>query len=385
MARAGRARVESAPVAGERLRILGIGDGQSRHLIRWARRLVERGHEVHLVSNRISTRPNELDGITAHHYADLGPLTRIRGVRRFGFARALRKLAERLEPDIVHSHYLLPHGYWAARAGLQPLVVSPWGKEAIVDVWNSASGRRRAEAAIAPGRRFVINSLALERASIKLGADPALIRRILWHANIDAYSPARADRAGLRARHGWPDDATVVLSLRNFRPYTNLDVLLRAFAIALREEPAARLFSSAGGGWTRGETEALIDELGLRPYVAIEELDARDLPAAVASADLVVTLADVDSSPASLLESMASGLPIVCGIAPSMDEWVQQGEGAEMVDRHDVSAVAAGILKLIRDPDLRRRYGERNEREVRSRFGDPGAELESVYREVLAG
>jgi L-malate glycosyltransferase len=372
-------------VAEAPLRILAVGDGQSRHLIRWARRLVDRGHEVHVVSNRISSRPNELDGITAHRYSDLDPRMKIRGLRRFWFSTALRELARRVQPDIVHSHYLLPHGYWAARAGLQPLVVSPWGKEAIVDVWNSPAGRRRAEAAIAPGRRFVINSFALERASVRLGADPALIRRILWHANIDDYSPARADRAGLRARHGWPQETPVVLSLRNFRPYTNLDVLLRAFAQVVREEPAARLLSSAGGGWTRDETERLIDELGLRSHVAIEEVDARDLPAVVASADLVVTLADVDSSPASLLESMASGLPIVCGIAPSMDEWVQQDEGAEMVERRDVDAVAAAMLKLIRDPDLRRRYGQRNEREVRSRFGDPGAELESVYREVLAG
>lgn len=367
------------------LRILGVGDGQSRHLIRWARRLVDRGHDVHIVSNRISTRPNELDGITAHHYTELSPLMKVRGVRRFLFGRALRDLARRLRPDIVHSHYLLPHGYWAAQAGLQPLVVSPWGKEAIVDAWNSTTARRWAEAALAPGRRYVVNSLALEQASVKLGADPALIRRILWHANIDGYAPSRAERAGIRARHGWPEDTPVVLSLRNFRPYTNLDVLLHAFARVVREEPSVRLLSSAGGGWTRAETETLIDELALRPYVAIEEVDARELPAVVASADLVVTLADVDSSPASLLESMASGLPIVCGIAPSMDEWVQQGEGAEMVGRRDVDAVAGAVLKLVRQPELRRRYGERNEREVRSRFGDPGAELESVYREVLAG
>ena len=74
-----------------------------------------------------------------------------------------------------------------------------------------------------------------------------------------------------------------------------------------------------------------------------------------ASADFAVTLADVDSSPASLLETMASGVPLVVGLAPSMDEWIQQGEGGELVeDRHDVDAVAAAMVRLARDAELRR-------------------------------
>jgi glycosyltransferase involved in cell wall biosynthesis len=110
---------------------------------------------------------------------------------------------------------------------------------------------------------------------------------------------------------------------------------------------------------------------------------AAELPAVTASADFAVTLADVDSSPASLLESMASGLPLVVGRAPSMEEWILQGEGGELVDRHDADAVAAAILRVARDPELRRRYGARNLREVHERFGDPTAQLEQVYLEVL--
>jgi glycosyltransferase involved in cell wall biosynthesis len=67
-----------------------------------------------------------------------------------------------------------------------------------------------------------------------------------------------------------------------------------------------------------------------------------------------------------------------------MDEWIQQGEGGELVeDRHDVEAVAAAIVRLARNPELRRSYGERNLREVHARFGDPTAQLEAVYAAVL--
>jgi glycosyltransferase involved in cell wall biosynthesis len=103
----------------------------------------------------------------------------------------------------------------------------------------------------------------------------------------------------------------------------------------------------------------------------------------VASADVLLSLPGSDSTPASLLEAMASGLPAVCGIAPSIDEWVEQGQGAELVPGRDVDAVAAALGRLLGDPALRRRYGERNERVVRERIADPGQALEELYRELV--
>jgi glycosyltransferase involved in cell wall biosynthesis len=361
------------------LRILGIGDAKSRHFARWARRLAERGHEVHVASGRVNPR-GELDGLQVHQFQELDPLLRVPVLRRFRMVPALTKLAGRVQPDVVHSHYLLPYGYWTARAALGPLVVSPWGKDAIVDAWQSPEAEQRARVAIAPelARAYVVNSQALEDAAVELGADRAKFHRIFWHARIDAYSPEHADRSRWRAL-GWPDDAIVCLSLRNFRPYSNLDIVLRAFAKAREEVPELRLFSSAGGGWTRSEFDRLAAELGLEPYMAVQDVPATELPSVNASADFAVTLADVDSSPASLLETMASGVPLVVGRAPSMEEWIQQGEGGEIVERRDVGAVAAAIVRLARDPEVRRRYGERNLREVHARFGDPTAQLEEVY------
>ena len=367
------------------LRILGIGDAKSRHFARWATRLAERGHEVHLASGRVTPRNGELDGLVVHQFQDLDVLLKVPLVRRFRMAPALAGLARRIQPDIVHSHSLLPYGYWTARAGLGPLVVSPWGKDAIVDARESRKAEKRARVAIAPdrARAYVVDSQALEDAAVRLGADRSKFHRIFWNARIDGYSPEHADRFRWRAL-GWPDDAVVCLSLRNFGPCSNLDVALKAFAKARQEAPELRLFSSAGDSSTRHEFDRLAAELGVERYMTVQDVAAADLPSVTASADFAVTLADVDSSPASLLETMASGVPLVVGLAPSMDEWIQQGEGGELVtDRHDVDAVAAAMVRLARDAELRRSYGERNLREVHARFGDPAAQLEQVYREVL--
>src|SRR2546423_10067655 len=117
-------------------RILGIGDAKSRHFARWARRLAERGHEVHIASGRVNPR-GELDGLQVHQFQELDPLLRVPVLRRFRMVPALTKLARRVQPDVVHSHYLLPYGYWTARAAPRPPVVSPRGEDAIVEAWPS--------------------------------------------------------------------------------------------------------------------------------------------------------------------------------------------------------------------------------------------------------
>ena len=188
----------------ESLRILGVGDAKSRHFARWATRLAERGHEVHIASGRVNPREGELDGLIVHQFQDLDPLLKMPLVRRYRMAPALTRLAQRVQPDVVHSHYLLPYGYWTARAGLGPLVVSPWGKDAIVDAWNSPEAEERARVAIAPDRAlaYVVNSQALEDAAVRLGADRAKFHRIFWHARIDGYSPEHADRGRWRRSAG---------------------------------------------------------------------------------------------------------------------------------------------------------------------------------------
>jgi glycosyltransferase involved in cell wall biosynthesis len=371
-------------VAEQRLRVLGIGDGRSIIFLRWAWRLAERGHDVHVASDRISERPGELDGITAHDVRELGLATRVRGVRRFVWGPAIARLARRLGVDVVHAHYLLPYGWWAAWADVHPLVLSPWNTDIFTYGRERARGRRLVRRAIGAGDEFVVSSLANAQETIRLGAPADRVHRIVWYVDLRPFGAERR-REGLAERFGWPPGSIVVLSLRNHRPNTNLDVLVRAFARVQREVPEARLLLAARGGWTRAETVRLIDDLGLRDRVALHFAPPEELPELCASADIGVSIASTDATPASMVESMASRLPLVMGDAVTIDEWITQGEGGEVVPCRDEDAVTAALLRLLRDPELRRAYGERNERVVRERLSDPGEQLERLYLTMLGG
>jgi L-malate glycosyltransferase len=368
-------------VADAPLRLLGIGDAKSLNFLRWAQRVAGRGIDVHVVSDRRPPNPALTEGLTVHRLQELEPLMRVPIVRRARILPALKRLVRELDIDVIHAHYLQPYGYWAAETGFHPLVVSPWARDVMTEIEHER-GRRLAQVSLEAADLIVCNSEAIVKAALAVAGDPARVRRVVWHGEIAGFTPDAADPAGLRATLGWPADALVVLSLRNFRPYSNLDVVVRAFARVSKEEPRARLVLAARGGWIRAEIEALVHELGLDEVVAFHRVEHDELPTLIASADFAVTIQNTDSAPPSLLECMASGLPVVAGYAPSIDEWVQQGEGAEMVEVRDEDGVTEAMLRLLRDPELRRRYGERNQRAVHELFGDPAAELEAIYREA---
>jgi L-malate glycosyltransferase len=360
------------------LRVLGIGNVRSIHLLRWARTVAAAGHDVHLASDR---EPREDDPPASFHsIQSLGLATRVPFVRRAAIAPALGRLARRLDADVVHAHYLLPYGYWAARSDARPLVVSPWGTDALVH--GREEGRPRAEEALRAADLVVVNSKALEQASIELGAHAERIRHVLWHVDLDGFAPARAD-PNLRSSLGWPDDSLVILSLRNFRPDTNIETLVAAFVRISDEEPRARLLLAGDTGPLRQDLETMVRQLSLADRVAFHRVGAMGLPPLVAAADVVVSIANSDSTPPSLLEAMASGRAVVCADAASIDEWVRPGEGAEIVPVRDKRATADAVLGLLQDDARRRVYGERNQRVVRETVGDPGPELDRLYRELV--
>ena len=236
---------------GERpLCVLAVADARSIHTLRWARRLVDRGHRVHIVSNRVGADPRETAGIEIHDLLALEPLMRVPKLRRLRFGAAIRGLARQVGADIVHGHGITPYAWWGALAEVHPYVVSPWGRDVLVDA-KKEPGRSRALRTWRSADYLVVNSGAIEQAAVEAGADPARVAHIIWHTQLQGFGPERADPDGLRAELGWPADSLVVLSLRNFQARTNVDVLVRAFAEVAA--PASAGAAAAGRPRRRGE------------------------------------------------------------------------------------------------------------------------------------
>lgn len=193
----------------------------------------------------------------------------------------------------------------------------------------------------------------------------------------------RQTRASLRGREVTPDASPVIIFAGSLTPEKRIDRLLRVFRQVSRSQPEARLWL-VGKGPLRPELEQQAATLELSH--AVRFCGARsDIGSYLNAADLLALTSDSEGLPGVLLEAGIAGLPVVATRVGGVGECVLDGETGFVVEAHDETGLADGLLRLIAEPELRRRMGQRARQWVSQRFSiDKIAERYlGFYRETL--
>ena len=386
-----------------RLRICVVGDLDGVHTHRWVRWFVERGHDMHGVSYYKPRRPPP--GVTVHVLAEGdGTPAGLGDSTGAGWRPAARRLAETVspslwrlvnalryqrrglgraidsvEPDVVHAHYVVEHGFYAALTGRRPLVVTAWGSDVLLAPRRSPLAEAIVRYTVRRSDLVTSNNEHMARRLVELGAPAERVALVVLGAESFFLETPEAS-VNLRSPEETPP---TVISLRSLdsRLY-NVDVILRAMAVVRRRVPDARLLV-AGEGRLRPELERLAGRLGLGGGVTFLGYLARDaLRDALASAHVCVSVPRSDATAVSTLEAMAVGcFPIVSDL-PSQEELVRQGGNGFRVPVRDAGALAERIVEAIERHDLRRRALELNRELVKQRGLLEGnmARMEELYR-----
>ena len=139
------------------------------------------------------------------------------------------------------------------------------------------------------------------------------------------------------------------LSNRNLYPLYNVACILKAFAIIQKEHPDASLVL-AGDGKERSNLARLAQELGLRNVTFTGLVPPDEMPKLYDAADIFLNSSNIDNMPGSILESFASGLPVVTTNAGGIPYIVSHEKTGLLVSRDDHEALAEAALRLLRDP-----------------------------------
>ncbi len=139
-----------------------------------------------------------------------------------------------------------------------------------------------------------------------------------------------------------------------------VDLLLQAFVRILAAIPNARLLL-VGGGEDYDKLQKLAHELGVAPQatftgrVAPEEIPAYFALATVSVDPVHNDLVAKARSPLKIVESLAMGKPVVTGDVGDRRQILQNGVLGLTIPPGDATALADGILTLLRQPDLRKK------------------------------
>ncbi|MCW5875563.1 MAG: glycosyltransferase [Anaerolineales bacterium] len=251
------------------------------------------------------------------------------------------------QPDVVHAGPLHTRAYQAAQTGFHPLVAMSWGSDILHTARRNWFARRRVRKALRAADVLIADCQAVADAAAELAFPVERIVQFPWGVDLQRFNPAGGD-GGLRARLGW-EDAFVVLHLRAWEALYGSEVVLRAFLALAPSQPRLRLLMP-GGGSLAARFESLLARSGLAERVHLPgAVPQADLPAYYRAADLYLSASHSDGSSVSLIEALASGLPVAVSDIPSNREWVQQGWFFPVGNQ---DALAAAILSAMNSEDL---------------------------------
>jgi len=219
--------------------------------------------------------------------------------------------------------------------------------------------------------------------AIKFYGLPPQKIRVIYEAAAPHFRPDIPETELARVRQTYNLPSQFILHVGTIEPRKNLSRLLEAFHSLLAEQPELRLVLIGKKGWLYEDFFASLQNLGLTERVIFPGFVAEaDLPAfyRLASAFVYPSLYEGFGLPP--LEAMACGAPVVCSNASSLPEVV--GNAGLLVNPTDTAALAQALRRLLTDPRLRTELGGRAvERAGRFSWDKAGAELESVYRELV--
>jgi len=309
----------------------------------------------------------------------------------FGVYRRLARALRELKPDIVHTRNLsaLEGQFVAAWCGVPARVHGEHGR----DVFDLHGRNRKYNLLRKLARPVVHRYIALSRDLQRwlidtVGVAPERIAQIYNGVDIGRFHPRSAPR-GEFGPAGFAGSGQIVIgSVGRMAAVKDFPTLVQAFldVLAARPELRARLrLAIIGDGVSHATCRALADQAGAADIVWLPG-ERADVPELMRGFDLFVLPSLGEGISNTILEAMASGLPVIATRVGGNPELVEEGITGRLIPPEDPAELAQALLDYVDDPDRLAREGAAARARVEAHFSMDAMVRGylGVYDEVLA-
>lgn len=169
----------------------------------------------------------------------------------------------------------------------------------------------------------------------------------------DKFKNIEVNRTEKRESLGVSEDDFMIISVGELNKNKNHQVIIRAIA-KLRNEKIKYVL--CGQGPLETELRELAKELDVENQVKFLGF-RKDVPDLMKVADLFAFPSYREGLSLSLMEAMASGLPVVCSEIRGNTDLIEDGKVGYLVEPSDVEGFAKYIKELIEDSKLKSELG----------------------------
>lgn len=261
----------------------------------------------------------------------------------------LREIINQIKPDIVHAGPIQSCAFISALTGFSTLVSMSWGSDILVDSEKDFLWKWVTEYTLNRTSVFIGDCEAVKEKAIQFGVLDQRIILFPWGIDLSQYQPGK--NLQFRNKLGWTDQF-VLLSLRSWEKIYGVDIVAKAFVAASKSEPDLRLIL-LGKGSQETEIKEIFNDAGIMDHVYLGGVAAQnELPDYYQASDLYISASYSDGSSVSLMEALASGLPVLVSEIPGNQEWINQAENGYLFETGSVEKLTNAILNIVKNKNL---------------------------------
>jgi len=269
---------------------------------------------------------------------------------------------------IVHTHSSKAGilGRWAARLEGVPLIIHTYHGFGFHD-WQTPMVRLVFQGIEQLTSRITHGLVMVSQANLvkaeRCGIRPQILSRVIHGGiEIEKFRAARQDARQKREELGLGEGDKIVSMVSCLKPQkAPVDFVSVAGKVA-SQIPQAK-FLLVGDGELRPQVNMAVAQADLQGR--FQHLGwRRDVASILGITDVLVLTSLWEGFPLTLLQAMAAGVPAVVTRVDGSPEAILDGVNGFVLEPRDVEGMAARVVQLLRDPELRRKMGEEGRKRV---------------------
>jgi sugar transferase (PEP-CTERM/EpsH1 system associated) len=222
----------------------------------------------------------------------------------------------------------------------------------------------------------------------RIHVPPAKVSQLYNGVDTKLFHPASGGREPLPCSGFAPADAFVIGTVGRMQAVKDQLTLARAFVLLLQMAPHARQrlrLLMVGDGPLRAQVADILNQADVSKLAWLAG-ERDDVPQIMRALDLFVLPSLAEGISNTILEAMASGLPVVATAVGGNSELVEEGRTGTLVPKSDPQAMAQAMLRYYTDASECQRQGReaRSDAERLFSIGTMVSSYLSVYDRMLA-
>ncbi|NTV41087.1 MAG: glycosyltransferase family 4 protein [Candidatus Moranbacteria bacterium] len=349
--------------------------GVSGSIESFRKQLEEAGHTVYVFAPSFKGYVDENENVFRYPAIDL----KFRGIRfPVVIPRSFNidKILSGLEIDIIHSQHPNLLGWearrWAKKKNV-PLVFTwhtlydqyahffPLVPRRLAAWWTIGNARKYADRA----DQVIVPTASVKKIIEKWGVENKNLEVI--PTGVDEKQLTNPSREVVRKKYSIATDEILLTVITRLTKEKNLEFLLEAVAQVLKENQKVK-FMVVGDG----DLMENLKDITIKNNVSTQVIFSGFIPNEIkkdyyAAGDIFVFASKSETQGMIISEAMYLGLPVVAVGGPGIQDMVESGETGILV-KEDKDEFCQAVLKLVGNPDLRKKYAQNGEKSVKEKY-----------------